>query len=107
MKNKLHPGQRGTGSTMQSICPGQIGQEGRKYIIVLLDRTLAKFNQLKRNKRFDNRIMLIWLRGSLFHITAGSHPVQKAWGHKIVSSGVKFKSCFNIVKNHTHRFLLL
>ena len=24
--------------------------------------------------------MLVWVQGSLFHITAGSHPVQKAWG---------------------------
>ena len=47
---------------------------------VLLGRTLAKFNQLKRSKRFDNFIILVWVQGSLFHIAAGSHPVQKTWG---------------------------
>ena len=45
-----------------------------------LGRTLAKFNELKRNKRFDNFIMLVWVQGSLFHIAAGSHPVQEACG---------------------------
>ena len=43
-------------------------------------QTLAKFNQLKRNKRFDNFIVLVWFQGSLCHIAAGSHPVQEAWG---------------------------
>ena len=43
-------------------------------------RTLRKFTQLKRNKRFDNFIMLVWVQGSPFHIAAGSHPVQEAWG---------------------------
>ena len=38
----------------------------------LLGRTLAKFNQLKRNKRSDNLIMLVWVQVSLFHIAAGS-----------------------------------
>ena len=46
----------------------------------LIGRTLAKFTQLKRNKRFDNFIMLVGIQGSLFHIAAGSHPVQEAWG---------------------------
>ena len=32
---------------------------------------------------------------------------RKPGGHKIVCTGVKFKSCFNVVKNHTNRFLLL
>ena len=69
---------------------------------------LAKFDQLKRNKRFDNFIMLVWVQGSLFHIAAGSHHVQETWGgHKIVCTGVKFKSCFSVVENHTNRFLLL
>ena len=44
----------------------------------LLDRTLGKFTQLKRNKRFDNFIMFVGVQGLLFHIAAGSHPVQKA-----------------------------
>ena len=24
--------------------------------------------------------MLVWVQGSSFHIAAGSHPVQEAWG---------------------------
>ena len=24
--------------------------------------------------------MLVWVQGSPFHIAAGSHPVQEAWG---------------------------
>ena len=39
--------------------------------------------------------------GINFHIAAGSHPVKEAWGHKIVCTTVKFKSCFNVAKNHT------
>ena len=46
----------------------------------LLGRKLRKFTQLKRNKRFDNFIMLVWVQGSPFHIAAGSQPVQEAWG---------------------------
>ena len=46
----------------------------------LLGRTLAKFNQLKGNNTFDMFILLVWVQGSLFHIAAGSHPVQEAWG---------------------------
>ena len=46
----------------------------------LSGRTLAKFNQLKRSKRFNNFIMLVWVQGSIFHIAAGSHPVQESWG---------------------------
>ena len=36
--------------------------------------------KLKRNKRFDNSVKLVWIQGSLCHIAAGSHPVQEAWG---------------------------
>ena len=46
----------------------------------VLGRTLGKFTQLKRNKRFVNFIMLVGVQGSLFQIAAGSHPVQEAWG---------------------------
>ena len=46
----------------------------------ILGRKLRKFTQLKRNKRFDNFIMLVWFQGSPFHIAAGSYPVQGAWG---------------------------
>ena len=45
-----------------------------------IGRKLRKFTQLKRNKGFDNVIMLVWIQGSPFHIAAGSHPVQEAWG---------------------------
>ena len=45
-----------------------------------LGRKLRKFTQLKRNKSFDNLIMLVWVQGSPFHIAAGSHPIQEAWG---------------------------
>ena len=48
----------------------------------LLGLTLAKFNQLKRNKRFHNFIMFLWVQGSIFHIVSGSHPVQEARGSK-------------------------
>ena len=113
--------------------------------------------------------MLVWDQGSIFHIAAGSHPVQEAWEsqNSLYSSGVarafpggrlahpedqneeenkwslrknkktcsnfeekmrkvellltqdceagygpavqgdKFKSSFNVVKNHTNKFLLL
>ena len=43
-------------------------------VTVIIGRTLAKFTHLKRNKRFDNFIMLVGVQGSLFHIAAGSHP---------------------------------
>ena len=39
--------------------------------------------------------VLVWGQGSIIHIAARSHPVQEAWGYKIVCTGVKFKSCFN------------
>ena len=45
-----------------------------------LGRKLQKFTQLKRNKRFDKFIMLVWVQGSPFHITARSHSVQETWG---------------------------
>ena len=44
-----------------------------------IGRTIPKFTQLERNKRFDNFIMLVWVQGSPFTIGAGSHPVQEAW----------------------------
>ena len=49
-------------------------------MIILVGWTLPKFTQLKRNKQFDDFIMLVWVQGSPFHIAAGSHPVQEAWG---------------------------
>ena len=45
-----------------------------------LGRALGKFTQLKRNKRFENFIMLVGVQGLLFHIAAWSHPVREAWG---------------------------
>ena len=74
---------------------------------MVLGRTLGKFTQLKRNKRFDNLIMLVGVQGSLFHVAAGTHPVQETWGSQDSFAGVKFKSCFNVVETHTKRFLLL
>ena len=49
---------------------------------------------------FDSFIMWVRVQGSPCHIAAGSNPVQEAGGHKIVYTMVKFKSCFNVVKNH-------
>ena len=72
-----------------------------------IGRTLAKFNQLKRNKRFDNFIMLVWVQGSLFHIAARSHSVQEAWRSQDSLYRGQIQSCFNVVENHTNRFLLL
>ena len=66
--------------------------------MMLIGRTLAKFNQPKRNKRFDNFIMFVWVQESLFHIAVGSNPVQEALGSQD-STEVKFKSCFIAVKN--------
>ena len=54
---------------------------------MVIGQKLRKFTQLKRNKRFDNFIMLVWVQGSPFHIAAGSHPVQEAWGHKSFIQG--------------------
>ena len=47
---------------------------------LLIGRMLPRFTQLKRYKRFDGFIMLVWSKGSIFHIDAGSHPVQEAGG---------------------------
>ena len=49
-------------------------------VIGIIGQTLPKITQLKRNKRFDNLIMLVCVQGSPFHIAARSHPVQEAWG---------------------------
>ena len=46
----------------------------------LLGRMLASSTQLRRYKRFEDLIMLVWTQGSIFHTAAGSHPVQEAWG---------------------------
>ena len=62
------------GSTFKSLDSGILFS--RSYI----GRTLQKFTQLKRNKRFDNIIMLVWVLGSPFHIAAESHPVEEVWG---------------------------
>ena len=45
-----------------------------------LYQKLWQFTQLKRNKRFDNFIMLVWVQGSQFQIDAGLLPVQEAGG---------------------------
>ena len=43
--------------------------------------------------------MLIEVQGSPFHIAAGSHPVQKAWGSEDSLYRGQIQSCFNVVKN--------
>ena len=80
-----------------------------KLILSHIGWTLARFTQLKRYKEFDDFIMLVWNQGSIFDIATGytGHILnRKPGGHKIVCTGVKFKSCFNVVKNHTDKFLL-
>ena len=59
----------------------QRGMEGMNLFIsrlVGLGRESREFIQLK--ERFDGLIMLVWGQESIFHIAAGSHPVQAAWG---------------------------
>ena len=68
---------------------------------------LAKFNQLKRNKRFDNFIMLYGSKDHYFILLPGHILYRKPGGHKIACTGVKFKSCFNVAENYAKRFLLL
>ena len=46
---------------------------------------------MKRNKQFDNFIMLVWGQGLIFHIAARSHPVQEAWGSQDSVQGSKIK----------------
>ena len=64
----------------------------------------------KETKRFDNSIMLIGVNGSkdqYFILLPGHIQYRKHRGHKKVCTGVKFKSCYHVVKNHIKRFLLL
>ena len=71
----------------------------------ILGRTLANFNQLKRNKRFDNSIMLVWVKWSLIHIAARSHPVQKAGGGSQDSLyRGQIQKLLQWCKKHTKRF---
>ena len=46
-------------------------------------------------------------RTNIFILLPGHILYRKPWGHKIVCTGDKFKSCVNVVKNHTDSFLLL
>ena len=61
----------------------------------------------KRNK--GSIISLYWYGSKDHHfiLLPGHILYRKSGGHKIVCTGVKFKSCFNVVENHTNRFLLL
>ena len=52
--------------------------QNRNILINHLGQTLARFTQLKRDKRFNNFIMLVWGQESIIHIAAGSHPVHEA-----------------------------
>ena len=49
---------------------------------------LRKFTQLKRNKRFDNFVMLV--KDHHFILLLGHILYRKPGGHKIVCTGVKF-----------------
>ena len=70
-------------------------------VIIILGWTLAKFNQLKRNKRFDF-IMLVWVQGSLFHI-----PVHKAWESQDSLYRAQIQKLLQCCqKLYTNRFLL-
>ena len=61
----------------------------------------------KIKKRFDDFIMLVRDQGSIYFILLLGHILyRKSGGHKIVCTGIKFISCFNVVKNHTKRFLV-
>ena len=70
-----------------------------------IGRTPAQFTQLKRHTRFDDFIMFLQGQVSIFHIAAMSRHVQSACSHKIVCTGIKFKSLSNVVSNNTNRFL--
>ena len=54
-------------------------------------------------------ISLCWYGSKDHHfiLLPGHIMYRKPVGHKIVCTGVKFKSCFSVVKNHTNSFLLL
>ena len=53
------------------------------YISIPIGQKLRKGTKVysaQKKQRFDNFIMLVWVQGSPFHIAAGAHPVQEAWG---------------------------
>ena len=50
--------------------------------------------------------MLVWVQGSLCHNTAGSHPIQEAWGSQDSLYRGQIQK-FLQFKNHTNRFCLL
>ena len=83
------------------------GGQTNIFFFGLIGRTLPKFTQLKRNKRFDNFIMLVWVQSSPFILLPDHILYRKPGGHNIVCTRVKFKSFFSVVKIHTNRFLLL
>ena len=67
---------------------------------------LAQFTHLKRHTRFDDFVMLVYEAKDQYFILLQCHFLySKPGGHIIFCTGVKFKNCFNVVKNHT-RFLL-
>ena len=88
-----------THTTFSGECPGPLhGARNCSQI----GRTLPKFTQLKRNKRFDN---LCWYgsKNHYFILLPGHILYRKPGGHKIVCIGVKFKRCFNVVKNEPYQ----
>ena len=60
---------------------------------------LAKFTQLKRFKRFDDFIMLVRSQGPIFHVAAGSHPVQEAYGSQNRSHRGQIKLLLQFFQN--------
>ena len=73
-----------------------------------LGQTLATFNQLEKKQK-GLIILLCWYgsKDPYVILLPGHILYRKPGGHKIVYTGVKFKSSFNVVKNHTNRFCLL
>ena len=51
--------------------------------------------------------MLVWVQGSPFHIAAGSHPVEEAWGSQDSLYRGQIQKLVNVVENHTIRYLLI
>ena len=68
----------------------------------------ARYQSLLSWKETKGLIILLCWYGSKDSISYCCRVLYgKPGGHKIVCTGVKFKSCFNVVENHTNRFLLL
>ena len=61
----------------------------------------ARFTQLKRHTRSGDFVMFCYrVKDQCFILLPCHFLYSKSGGHKILCSGVKFKSCFNVVKNY-------